>query len=248
LESNQLLIEIPEKYTEGNLPQQITQPLRCNIWGYTEKNCRTKMSSDINNGIELDEMTRSLADFFGMVHFTSKPSQEYADNMMVHQTLVTAMKNDVEENAEPISIDHFREFIDISRHTQVFLGKQAEKLIRGYYVSSRRVRAASVHDTAFPVSAVQTITSMAVAHAKLSMRKEAKAEDAVLAIYLYEEYITSRYGYSVLNVDPCPHIRDNNLDSYIGHKHNQHMQQFYVHLVRFCSIHAGEGEFTFHEE
>ncbi|XP_070552564.1 minichromosome maintenance domain-containing protein 2-like isoform X2 [Ptychodera flava] len=85
-----------------------------------------------------------------------------------------------------------------------------------------------------------TIAGMASAHAKLSLRDQVTDDDAVMAVMMYEESITARYGYSVLSVQPTPHFRDNNLSMYIGKENDLRMQQFKVQLIRFCSSHASE--------
>ena len=55
-----------------------------------------------------------------------------------------------------------------------------------------------------------------MAHARLSLRSEAREEDGVVAILLYEEALASRYGHSALSILPCPHFRDGKLSTYMG--------------------------------
>ena len=98
----------------------------------------------------------------------------------------------------------------------VRLSEEASRLLHSFYLASRRVRGASQHGTAMPVAALDHMTSIAIAHAKLSLRRQvsgggggnppsfndvvmtslAQAEeaDAVMAILLYEESLTSRLG------------------------------------------------------
>ncbi|XP_014675632.1 PREDICTED: MCM domain-containing protein 2-like [Priapulus caudatus] len=85
--------------------------------------------------------------------------------------------------------------------------------------------------------------SLAEAHAKLSLRREVAIPDAVMAILLYEESITARYGYSVLSVKPSPHCRDSNIGVYLGPENDQRMLQFQQQLIAFIASHAGDLEF-----
>ena len=59
-------------------------------------------------------------------------------------------------------------------------------------------------------------SGLAEAHARLSLRSEAGEEDGVIAILLYEESLTCRYGNSVLHLLPTPHFTDTNLSAYLG--------------------------------
>ncbi|XP_077861510.1 minichromosome maintenance domain-containing protein 2-like [Saccoglossus kowalevskii] len=95
---------------------------------------------------------------------------------------------------------------------------------------------------------MKAIACMASAHAKLSLRREVVEEDAVLAIMLYEESVTARYGYSVLSVQPTPHFQQDNLPLYVGKQNDLKMQQFQVQLTRFCLSHASELSSRFTEE
>jgi hypothetical protein len=52
-----------------------------------------------------------------------------------------------------------------------------------------------------------------------------------MAILLYEESVVARLGTSVLSVQPFPHIRDNDLDEYIGMKVG-----FYSDISDICVV------------
>jgi hypothetical protein len=87
-------------------------------------------------------------------------------------------------------------------------------------------------------------------------------EDAVFAIYLYEEAMTSRYGrtswnfgcdsmrvctlnnhagHSLVGIKPTPHFKDNNTEFYIGKECDARMRQFHLYLLRFCASHGYLG-------
>ena len=74
---------------------------------------------------------------------------------------------------------------------------------------------------------------LAESHAKLNMRSVAIEEDGVMAILIYEESLTSRYGHSILHLIPTPHFRDNNLSAYIGKEVHYHLVYIHVYIPFF---------------
>ncbi|KAK2176969.1 hypothetical protein NP493_629g01069 [Ridgeia piscesae] len=148
-----------------------------------------------------------------MVYFADVSTASYADHMLTHHTVVSAVMS---AHSPLVAWQDFQQLVTYARRLKVVFSQSAERIIRGYYVASRRVRACDVHSSTLPLTAIRTITSLAGSHARLSLRQEVTEHDAVMGILLYEESVTSRSGYSVLNVQPQPHIRDNNLDAYIG--------------------------------
>ncbi|XP_059470246.1 minichromosome maintenance domain-containing protein 2-like [Neocloeon triangulifer] len=79
---------------------------------------------------------------------------------------------------------------------KVTVTERAGNLIRNYFVASRRARVngGSTIEQCLPIGAVQSMTTMAEAHARLSLRSEVLAEDALVAIALYEQSMVTLYG------------------------------------------------------
>ncbi|KAI8518457.1 Minichromosome maintenance domain-containing protein 2 [Branchiostoma belcheri] len=63
-------------------------------------------------------------------------------------------------------------------------------------------------------------------------------EDALMSIYLFEESVTCRYGYSILGVQPTPHFRHGNIVQYLGKENDTQMEHFHLQLLRLISSHA----------
>ncbi|XP_046859460.1 minichromosome maintenance domain-containing protein 2-like [Xenia sp. Carnegie-2017] len=89
----------------------------------------------------------------------------------------------------------------------------------------------------FPLPALKSMTSIAEAHAKLSLRSEVTEDDAVVAILLYEECITARLGYSVLGVRQFHHFKNDTLASFINIQ-NEKLSQMKRQMKRFCHLHS----------
>ena len=130
----------------------------------------------------------------------------------------------------------------------VILSRECQQLLQSFYIASRRVRTSSGRHggSDMPVNALKIMLviiiqyllsslylsipyrrGLAESHAKLNMRSLAIEEDGVMAILIYEESLTSRYGHSILHLLPTPHFRDNNLSAYIGKEVHQHI---YIHV------------------
>uniref|UniRef100_A0A2C9KZ84 Uncharacterized protein n=1 Tax=Biomphalaria glabrata TaxID=6526 RepID=A0A2C9KZ84_BIOGL len=86
-----------------------------------------------------------------------------------------------------------------------------------------------------PPSAMQTLISLAVGLAKLRLSTSVSHFDTVLAIYLYEEYLSSRFGQSCLGCPPRHNIPWSRLEELLGEQNHWLMQTFAEQLMRFCS-------------
>ncbi|XP_040518671.1 minichromosome maintenance domain-containing protein 2 isoform X3 [Gallus gallus] len=89
-----------------------------------------------------------------------------------------------------------------AKNLHVQLSSEAENLIQGYYLASRRVRTDSVHGSKLSASALKILISLSKAHTKLSLRKKVLEEDALIAILLFESSLTLKHGKSALCIEP----------------------------------------------
>eukprot|EP01137_Pigoraptor_chileana_P025370 Opistho-2@94771 len=115
----------------------------------------------------------------------------------------------------------------------VTIGSRARDMVQRYYVASRRVRMSGVHATEVPLSCLETLSKLAMAHARLSMRAVAEIEDVTVAIVMYEESLATLYGSSMLSIRPSPHYGDC-ADAYGGNTHGERMSRLTTHIMRFC--------------
>nr|XP_054754873.1 minichromosome maintenance domain-containing protein 2-like [Lytechinus pictus] len=240
-----ITLTVPRTVDAG--PLQIhTLPLQSTLWAYASPDVR-KMKADLFVAQDIDENSKKIPEGFSMVVMCDNNEQtwdEFKEASLIHQALLGAMNATQDQPHQVISNQDFRQFITLASQQPAELTKSAQQLIKGYFVGSRRVRSSGVRGTPFPPAALKTLTSMAAAHAKLCLRKDVTENDATLAIMLYEESITARFGYSTLNVHPCPHFRDSNMSNYLGPENDLRMQQFQEQLRRFCANH--DPNFSIH--
>ncbi|XP_030836537.1 minichromosome maintenance domain-containing protein 2 isoform X2 [Strongylocentrotus purpuratus] len=244
-DSRSITLTVPHTVDAGPL-QIYTMPLESTLWAYSSPNVR-RPKADLFVAQDIDDISAKIPEGFSMVVMCDNSDHtwdEFKEASLIHQALIGAMNVKQEHPHQAIANEDFKQFIELARQQPAELTKVAQQLIQGYFVGSRRVRSSGVRGTPFPPAALKTLTSMAAAHAKLCLRKDVNENDATLAIMLYEESITARFGYSTLNVHPIPHFRDSNMTTYLGPENDLRMQQFQEQLRRFCANH--DPNFSIH--
>ncbi|XP_065894545.1 minichromosome maintenance domain-containing protein 2-like isoform X2 [Dysidea avara] len=214
-----------EQATTGGI--NYTTPLTCTIW--TACNGYNK------------EISRTFTDWFTLVvdnNNSSSECDEFVSDQMVIDIITHHITGQHQDDLV-LSRNDFEQLLATSSHIDVSLSPAAQQLIQSFYLASRRARSGS--DSDIPTTAFTSLCLLAIAHARLSLRSEAVEEDAVLAISLYEESLTSRSGYSVLNIVPIPHFRDSNTGAYIGQQYDDNMTQLHQQIIKFSKLHQYAG-------
>ncbi|XP_041358065.1 minichromosome maintenance domain-containing protein 2-like [Gigantopelta aegis] len=239
LANNKISLELGSKHT-GGLPQYLTYPLQCQVWAFADSTTHRKPQNQSEVFIhgETGNISKLMLDAFGLVLFTDatdSSSIDDIDNQMTCFTIYSAMNPGEIKNLIPITREDFLEFFRYIQQIRTKMTSSAEKLLQNYYLTSRRNRSSRADSTEVPVTALQTLISLSHGHAKLSLRRTVLEEDAVIAIRLYEETLTARLGFSVLSVQPCPHVPSNNIGGHLGHQNDVMMKEFHVHLLKLCA-------------
>ncbi|XP_071086744.1 minichromosome maintenance domain-containing protein 2-like [Haliotis cracherodii] len=244
LGSTKVYLELGSKHT-GGLPQRTVQPLTCQIWGYSDnKPNKGKTSDDLFSHQDSGIIAKPMLDGFRCVCYTDVDdtvSREEIDTLAACQILVQSMESQQRDNRLPVSSDDFRQFFQYLNSYRTKMTGEALHLLQMYYQASRKARACSDAGTGVPVTAMQTLVSLSHGQAKLSLRHQVLEEDAVMAIRIYEEILTARFGMSILNVQPRSHVTSKCFEEFIGPENDLAMHQFHVQLIRFCG-HTGNME------
>ncbi|KAL5012373.1 hypothetical protein ScPMuIL_010924 [Solemya velum] len=246
LGSSRILLDIEGKFT-GGLPQKLDQPLMCQVWGYSDTIVPKKSQNgdEIFSGCDTGDIPKSLLNAFGIVHFTdvgsSSSCSEEVMMDMCHHILMSESASEISPSL-PSSDEDFCQFIEYSSSLDPPMRTEAENLLQMYYLASRKSRSSGYNSSAVPVSALQTLMSLAYSHAKLNLKTEVTEEDALMAVILYEESLTARLGYSVLSVQPTPHFAATQLSNHVGKQNDRIMNQFHIQLLRFCGTQTGHEE------
>ncbi|KAE8749035.1 hypothetical protein FOCC_FOCC004202 [Frankliniella occidentalis] len=123
-----------------------------------------------------------------------------------------------------------KEFLTLVNAQPVALTDEASRLIRDYFVASRRVR-----PNCLPVTAVGTMAAMAEALARISLRVEATWADVVLVVWMYEVAFTSLFGSCL--VSPLPDICGVPLDAeYLTYQMDCRLNSMRVWLDNYIKL------------
>ncbi|KJE89050.1 hypothetical protein CAOG_00608 [Capsaspora owczarzaki ATCC 30864] len=146
-------------------------------------------------------------------------------------------QNDERELAHADSVRSLLHTIRTVTPTRLPFDNEAQQLLQEFFAACRRVQSRGVHATEIPSRAFSTLTKLATAHCRLSLRHCVSVADALIAIMLFEEVQTVRTGYSVLQQRPLVHDPDA-FQPDVKFDHSAHAKQLYRHVVEFCQAHC----------
>ncbi|XP_027229043.1 minichromosome maintenance domain-containing protein 2 isoform X2 [Penaeus vannamei] len=245
LESGVVHVQSPPHLRHKTPP--FKYPLRAAAWAcYDPAHGRLRSSTEHDDTflhVPLGDLTKSITDIFGLVIYCETPDGECereAEEVITLQTLLDS--TNPEEPPQPLlPPDQLLQFLSIARSLDVEFSLEAEKLIRGYYVATRRLRGDCVQGASVPITAIHTLAKVASCHARLALRKTVESWDAVAAVMLSEEALAAHSGYSLLQVKPTPHLPTHcDLHSILGRKNDEHMLYFKRQLEDFILTHTGD--------
>ncbi|XP_027043854.1 minichromosome maintenance domain-containing protein 2-like [Pocillopora damicornis] len=245
LENGCMAVKVPKNFGSYQ-GRQVTMPLTSSVWVCSEpsqKSSHHAVPDDdpvLNMGLSVKEcstLPRVFVDQFSLVFNLSGSAEQFenSDESVCEEVLRKAIDHEEDEDVMYISDEEMSQFLHHAGQKHVSLTVAAQDLIQGYYLASRRTKnSLSTVGADFPSSALQHLTSLAIAHAKLSLRSEVSEEDVVMAIVLYEDSIKWKYGYSGLGpVDPPSPSSDG--AEFFGPKNDIRMEQIQERIRRFCS-------------
>ncbi|KAG3274105.1 minichromosome maintenance domain containing 2 [Ictidomys tridecemlineatus] len=89
-----------------------------------------------------------------------------------------------------------------AKNLDVEFSLEAERMIHGYYLASRRIRTDFIYGSKLSASALKYLVSLSEAHARLNLRNKVLKEDVLIAALLFETSLTLKYGATVFCVAP----------------------------------------------
>ncbi|TRY69915.1 hypothetical protein DNTS_015368 [Danionella cerebrum] len=210
LESRTVSLFIPAKKYGDDMDQQLSFPIQCNFWALADAASTSKRTVKHDNvllgSVETGSVPLQLAEAFGLVVHCREESNNHPLLSMTEHTLRQAMAS-----GEPpymasmkYTSQDYKELLAYARELKVHMSPEAEKMIHGYYMASRRIRSNSTPRSSLSITSIKLLISLAQAHAKLNLRTEVLEEDAVIAVLLYESSLTLKHGASALVFPPDP--------------------------------------------
>ncbi|CAI8045322.1 Minichromosome maintenance domain-containing protein 2, partial [Geodia barretti] len=193
-----------------------TCPLSCSVWAFSPT-----------------QPSKALVDSVGVAVFCDPPTSGGADFLSELTTQHLLERARGSATPPPLSHSHLQLLLSVVSGVQVSLSQSCQSLLKSFYLASRRLRSSGLHSCDMPLNSLDVMSGLAEAHARLSLREEAGEEDGVMAILLYEESLTCRYGNSVLHLVPSPHFTDTNLSAYLGRQFDEKMKILHKHILQF---------------
>ncbi|XP_062986875.1 minichromosome maintenance domain-containing protein 2 [Elgaria multicarinata webbii] len=196
-----------KKYGEDT-DQQVTFPIQTSFWSFIDVDSSSKKHIQPENTLigqmDINLISANLLAAFGLLIHCNEPSLCNPVLPVVNFTLKKAInpKEAVYAVSQKFTTQDYEEFLAVSRNLHVELCTEAERLIHGYYLASRRVRTHPVHGSSLSATALKTLISLSEAHAKLSLRTKVLKEDVLIAVLLFESSLTLKHGASVFWLAP----------------------------------------------
>ncbi|XP_067290396.1 minichromosome maintenance domain-containing protein 2 isoform X2 [Pseudorasbora parva] len=200
LESRTVSVFVPAKKYGDDMDQQLSFPIQCNFWALADAAFSSKRTARCDNvvlgSMEMGSVPLQLAGAFGLVVQCRETSGNHPLLSMTSHILRQAMCP-----GEPLypacmqfTTQDYKELLAYARELKVEMTPEAERMIHGYYMASRRVRSDSTQRASVSVTSIKLLISLAQAHAKLSLRTQVLEEDAVIAVLLCESSVTLKHG------------------------------------------------------
>ncbi|XP_077789069.1 minichromosome maintenance domain-containing protein 2 [Podarcis muralis] len=208
LEGRTTTIFIPGKKYGEEIDQQVTLPIQTSFWSFidVDASCKKHIQGDntLIGQMDLSFISANVIDAFWLLIHCNEPAFSNPVLPVVNLLLKKAInpEDTVYAISKQFGTQDYEEFLAFSKNLHVELCSEAERLIHGYYLASRRIRTHPVHGSNLSATALNILISLSKAHAKLSLRTEVLEEDVLIAVLLFESSLTFKYGASVFCVAP----------------------------------------------
>ncbi|NXT40690.1 MCMD2 protein, partial [Pelecanoides urinatrix] len=243
LESRTTTVFIPGKKYGEEADQQVTISVQTNFWSFVDVDSSSKKHTQKDNFLigqmDVSLIPPNLVDVFGLLLYNEFPSCRLS-SPLVHHILKKAINPEamLYKVSQQFRMQDYEEFILFAKNLHVELSSEAENLIQGYYLASRRVRRDSTHGSTLSASALKILISLSKAHTKLSLRKKVLEEDALIAILLLESSLTLKHGKSALCVAPNPLFPFDLSDENSLQQRDSYLMQCHHQLLKFIGAYG----------
>ncbi|XP_044861767.1 minichromosome maintenance domain-containing protein 2 isoform X4 [Mauremys mutica] len=253
LESRTTTVFIPGKKYGEDVDQQVILPIQTSFWTFVDEDLSSKkyvqMDNTLIGKLDLSSIAANLIDAFGLLIHCNELSCQPPLPLFDH-----IMKKAIDPEEAPCTISQqfrtqdYEELIVFAKNLHVELSSEAERLIHGYYLASRRVRTDSIHGSKLSTSALKILVSLSKAHTKLSLRKKVLEEDVLIAVLLFESSLTLKHGASVFCVAPNAVFPFDLIDENTLQQRDVYLMQCYQQLLQFIATYSPGTHVTTNEE
>ncbi|XP_073187071.1 minichromosome maintenance domain-containing protein 2 isoform X3 [Lepidochelys kempii] len=253
LESRTTTVFIPGKKYGEDVDQQVILPIQTSFWTFVNEDSSSKKYVQKDNTLigklDLRSVSANLIDAFGLLIHCNELSCQLTLPLLDH-----IVKKAIDPEEVPYMISQqfrtqdYEELIAFAKNLQVELSSEAERLIHGYYLASRRIRTDSIHGSKLSTSALKILVSLSEAHTKLSLRRKVLEEDVLIAVLLFESSVTLKHGASVFCVAPNAVFPFDLIDENSLQQRDVYLMQCHQQLLQFIATYGPGTHVTTSEE
>ncbi|XP_075906364.1 minichromosome maintenance domain-containing protein 2 isoform X2 [Nelusetta ayraudi] len=250
LESNTVSVFIPGKKYVEDADQQLSFPLQCSFWALADTSQRSgRVECALLGTADIGPLPPQLVSAFGLVIQCRDSAGKHSLLTQTIHTLKQAVQpgKPLYSSCLEFSTQDYKELIAHAQSLEVEVSPEAEKIIHGYFMASRRVRTQS-QDVKISTASTELLVSLAEAHCKLSLRRTVLEEDAVIAVLLCENSVTLKHGASALVIPPDP-VFPCDLGEVDGlHRRDAALDELHQNILRFIYAYAPGADTFITEE
>ncbi|XP_054446195.1 minichromosome maintenance domain-containing protein 2 [Pteronotus mesoamericanus] len=208
MESRSITVYIPGKKFGDDIDQQMTFPIQCSFWSFVDMESSSRKSTQKTNTLigqmDCSLIPANLVEAFGLLINCNESSPCHPFLPTVQHTLKKAIDPEglLYLASEQFTTEDFEKLLALAKNLNVEFSLEAERMIHGYYLASRRIRTDSVCGSKLSASALKYLVSLSEAHARLNLRNKVFKEDVLIAALLFETSLTLKYGATVFCVAP----------------------------------------------
>ncbi|XP_015341307.1 minichromosome maintenance domain-containing protein 2 [Marmota marmota marmota] len=208
LESRSITVYIPGKKFGDDIDQQMTFPVQCSFWSFVDMDSSSRRNTQKNNTLigqmDCSLIPANLVETFGLLINCNESSPCHPHFPTVQHTLKKAIDPEglFYFASKQFTTEDFEKLLAFAKNLDVEFSLEAERMIHGYYLASRRIRTDFIYGSKLSASALKYLVSLSEAHARLNLRNKVLKEDVLIAALLFETSLTLKYGATVFCVAP----------------------------------------------
>ncbi|XP_072807981.1 minichromosome maintenance domain-containing protein 2 isoform X2 [Vicugna pacos] len=208
VESRSTTVYISGKKFGDDMDQQMTFPVQCSFWSFVDMDSSSRRNTQKTNTLigqmDCSLIPANLVEAFGLLINCNESSPCHPLLPTVQHTLKKAIdpEGPLYVASKQFKTEDFEKLLSFAKNLNVEFSLEAERMIHGYYLASRRIRTDCICGPKLSASALKYLVSLSEAHARLNLRNKVLKEDVLIAALLFETSLTLKYGATVFCVAP----------------------------------------------
>uniref|UniRef100_A0A8C2P596 Minichromosome maintenance domain-containing protein 2 n=1 Tax=Capra hircus TaxID=9925 RepID=A0A8C2P596_CAPHI len=200
VESRSITVYISGKKFGDDVDQQMTFPVQCSFWSFLDMDSPSRRNIQKTNMLigqmDCSLIPANLVESFALLINCNESSSCHPLLPTVQHTLKKAIDPEglLYLASKQFTTEDFEKLLAFAKNLNVEFSLEAERMIHGYYLASRRIRTDSIYGSKLSASALKYLVSLSEAHARLNLRNKVLKEDVLIAALLFETSLTLKYG------------------------------------------------------